>query len=270
MRERTIEAGPRGVSRVLRLLELFATDSKPLRLADIQRELDMPVSSCHVLLQEMIRLGYLQATQDRRYEKSVQMIVLGSRIRSASDLHAASRDVLERLHAETEDTVHLATVSEREIIYVDGIEAASGIISRVPFGSSRPLHASSPGYVFLAYAVDPANLDNLLGPEPYKAYTPYTVTDRDKLLTIVREVRRQGYGIALQAQNSGMFGLCAPIFRAGGKLGGALSISAPLDKYSGGYVQLASLVTRSAAEVTRRLGGGEWRDIVAGFALLDR
>jgi DNA-binding IclR family transcriptional regulator len=266
MSEKQPITGPRGVSRVLRLLELLATDIKPLRLWEIQRDLDMPVSSCHVLLQEMIRLGYLQLTEDRRYEKSVQMVVLGSRIRSASDLHAASRDILERLHTESGETVHLATAGEREIIYVDGMEAASGIISRVPYGTSRPLHASSPGYVFLAYAVDPTGIDDLLGPAPYKAYTQHTVTDRDALREIVKEVRTRGYGIAIQAQNTGMFGLCAPIFRSSDKLGGTLSISAPLDRHPNGFDSLARMVTRAAAEVTRRLGGGDWREIVARYA----
>ncbi len=251
---------------MLRVLELFAADRKPLRLADIQRDLDIPVSSCHVLLQEMIRLGYLRLTSDRRYEKSVQMIVLGSRIRSASDLHTAARDVLERVHVQTGETVYLATADDNQIYYVDSLEAASGIISRVPMGTSRPLHASSPGYVFLAYATDYKRMDDLLGPEPYRAYTPHTITDRNGLIATIGKVREQGYSLAFQAQNSGMFGISAPIFGNGDKLVGAISISAALDRYRDGFEPLAQVVTGAAAEVTRRLGADAWQDIVVRHA----
>ena len=241
------------MSRVLRLLEYFADAQKPQTLSEIQRHLKVPPSSCHVVLQEMVRLGYLRMAEHRQYAVASEMIVLGARIRSGSDLIAAASGVLEATQSSTGETVYLGMAGDKELIFIATSEAQVGLVSRIPIGSRRPLHASSSGHVYLAYGIDPKDLPGVLDREPLKAYTAWTPTKRAPLLKHIAKVREQGYAVASQCTIIGAFGVSAPIFHAKGTLAGVLSLSAPITHYNGSYDPFIKPVVKAAREISRKL-----------------
>ena len=67
--EADLKDGGRTVGRVLAVLELISGAKAPLRLVDIARGLDLPPSSAHALMQQLVKHGYVQqsAVSERRY-----------------------------------------------------------------------------------------------------------------------------------------------------------------------------------------------------------
>src|SRR5690349_24556300 len=78
--------GARTVGRVVASLELVSEERSSLRLVDIARSLQLPSSSAHALLRELVTLECGQVVgADRRYEVGPRRALLGSRV--VSNVH---------------------------------------------------------------------------------------------------------------------------------------------------------------------------------------
>lgn len=259
--------GARTVGRVLRALELLAVQSGPLRLVEIARGLGMPTSSAHALLQELIRFDYVKpAGDERRYVAGPGLVLLGTRVRAGLQIVKAARPVLEELAATTGENVYLGIRQARGIVYADSIEAESGVMARFPLGSMRPLHASSPGKVFLAFHVPPAQLEAFLGPDPLPAFTRHTITDRVKLRQQLEQVRIRGYSVNEQEAVEGAFGVSAPIFGGAGALAGTITLGMPVVRFKSGRDMAIRKVIAAATEISRRLGVESWNETLKSFS----
>jgi DNA-binding IclR family transcriptional regulator len=258
--------GARTVGRVLKLLELISGAQRPLRLVDITAALDMPTSSAHVLLQQLVKYDYIRTTEDRRYTQSSGLVVLASRAMAGTRLIHIARPRIERLSADTGESVYLGIRTAQGIVYIDSIEATYGLVSRTPIGSPRPLHASSAGRVFLAFAVPEADLDALLGPDPLVAFTPRTPVDRADLGRILQQIRKDGFAVNEQALMDKVYGVSAAIFDANSKLMGTVTLSAPDTRFIPKRDLLIGQVKAAAADISRGAGLDDWEQALAGFA----
>jgi DNA-binding IclR family transcriptional regulator len=259
--------GARTVGRVLRALELLASQAEPLRLVEIARGLDVPTSSAHVLLQQLIRYDYVRPVgRERRYVAGPGLALLGSRVRAGLQLVKLARPVLEDLARTTGENVYLGIRQPRGIVYADSVEAESGVMTRFPIGSLRPSHATSPGKVFLAFHVPPDQLDAFLGPDPLPAYTRYTTTDRVKLRQQIEQVRARGYSVNEQEAVEDGFGISAPIFSADGGLAGSITIGMPGVRFKSRRDLAIKKAIAAATEISRGLGVENWNEVVRSFS----
>lgn len=259
--------GARTVGRVLRALELLASQPEPLRLMEIARALEVPTSSAHALLQQLIKYDYVKPVgQERRYVQGPGLVLLGSRVRAGLHIIKVARPVLEEIAASTGENVYLGIRQPRGIAYADSVEAESGIMARFPLGSIRPVHATSPGKVFLAFHVPKGQVNSFLGPEPLPAYTRYTTTDRVKLQQQLDQARARGYAINEQEAVEDGFGISAPIFDADGSLAGCITIGMPGVRFKSRKQMAIEKATGAAAAISRSLGVADWSAVVKRFA----
>lgn len=259
--------GARTVGRVLRALELLASQSEPLRLVELARGLDVPTSSAHVLLQQLIRYDYVKPVgQERRYVAGSGLVLLGSRVRAGLQIVKVARPVVEALAAATGENVYLGIRHARGIVYADSVEAESGVMARFPVGSLRPSHATSPGKVFLAFHVRLDQLDAFLGPDPLPAYTRHTTTDRIKLRRQLEQIRARGYAVNEQEAVEDGFGVSAPIFGADGTLAGTITIGMPGVRFKSRRDMAIKKAIAAATEISRSLGVANWAEAVKAFS----
>jgi DNA-binding IclR family transcriptional regulator len=267
MPESTEPEGARTVGRVIRVLELIASESEPLRLVDIARVLDLPTSSAHALLQQLVRLDYVKLVgPERRYVQGPGLALLGSRVRSGLQLVRAARPILEELAASTGENVYVAVRHARGIAYADCVEAMFGLMTRFPLGSPRPLHASGPGKLYLAFHVAPAALDEFLGAEPLPAFTSHTTTDRAVLRQQLQEIRRQGYAINEQEVVDDAFGVSAPIFDANRAFIGCVTIGMPGVRFKARKKEAIDKVVAAAVQISKSMGCENWREAVNSYS----
>lgn len=269
MAERGENEGARTIGRVLKVLELLAGASKPLRLVDVSKALNVPPSSAHALLQQLVKYNYIQTLEDRRYSQSSGLVVLASRVLSGIQLMNIARPHLDRLSIDSGESIYLGMRTPQGIVYVDSIEATYGLVSRVPLGSLRPLHASSAGRVFLAFGVSSEMLDTFLGPNPLAAYTSHTPIDRIELRRLLKRARSEGCAVNEQAMMDKVYGVSAPIFDARGTLSGTLTLSAPDTRFIPKREFLIQSVKDTAADISRSAGLDDWQKTVNSFARMD-
>jgi len=258
--------GARTVGRVLRVLELIAVQSEPMRGIDIARQLDVPTSSAHALLQQLVNFNYVNAVgPERRYVQGPGLALLAGRIRSGLQFFRVARPVLEQVAAEIGENVYLGVRQAKGIAYADAVEAGYGVMTRFPLGVLRPLHCTSPGRIFLAFHVPPAQLDSVLGPDPLQAFTSHTVTDRAVLRRILEEMRSNGYGVNEEEILDDAFGVSAPIFGADRVLLGCITIGMPGVRYRSRKKSAITQATRAAEEISKGMGLASWRDVIKAY-----
>lgn len=262
-----LKDGGRTVGRVLAVLELLADAKAPLRLVDIARALDLPPSSAHALLQQLVKYEYVQQSSisERRYEQGAALVLLASKSISALQLVQSARTVLHDLSASIGENVFLAMRHGRGMSYVDSMEDNYGLTMRFPLGTLRPLHASSTGKLFLALQVPLSQLDDYLGPEPLVAFTRHTITDRAVLRAELVEIRRCGYAMNMQEVVDGACGVSAPIFDARERFAGSLTIGIPEVRFNARKQLAIDNIVRSVTEISRRLGNRHWADTLKLF-----
>ncbi len=260
--------GARTVGRVLRLFELLASENSALRLTDISRELKVPLSSAHALIRQLVKFDYVGVVDDRRYAKGVALMRLGSRILGGIDLVQIGYPVLQRLSSTSGESAYLGMRHSNGIVYIRSVEAMSGIILRQALGVPRPLHASSVGRIFLAYGIAPGQLDAMLGPNPLRANTSKTITDRAVLRRLLDETREAGYSVSNQEIHERAIGISVPIFGMNDALIGAISLGADIGRFKRSKDLIIASAISAAAEVSRNMGVENWSDVIASYRTL--
>ena len=133
-------------------------------------------------------------------------------------------EIMDRLAAETGETVHLARLELPDVVYLaTGVGAPASMFSAI--GRRLPAHATALGKAALAELPD--DKVRALLPATLASSTPRTITSREALIEHLAEVRRVGFAVDDEEAGVGMrcFAVCLP-FQSSSK--DAISCSVPI------------------------------------------
>ncbi|MGV3711961.1 IclR family transcriptional regulator [Pseudolysinimonas sp.] len=212
--------------RILSVLGAFNADRPSLSLSEIAEITGLPVSTAHRLVANLVAWGALERDERRRYVIGLRLWEIGVLSPRAYQHRARILPFLEELFVATREHVVLTALHDGEGIMVEQLLGRRGARLAAGLGERLPLHASSPGHVFLAFG--PPELWETVEAEPLHAYTSRTITDRDALRVVVREVRRTSIAISEGAIVSNTVSISAPIFAQRGDFYGAVSLVATI------------------------------------------
>ena len=140
----------KSADRVLTLLEYLA-EVKHAPFAAIVRDLGLPNSSCHQLLQTVTARGFIE------FDEATRTFRLGSRLwevaqsyTMAEDLAAIAQPLMDDLRDHTTETVQLARLDGLENVYLAISESPHPMKLVSAVGSRLSAHATGLGKVLLA------------------------------------------------------------------------------------------------------------------------
>ena len=107
--------------------------------------------------------------------------------------------------------------SDSEVVYICKFEPENPIITTATVGSRIPMHCTSLGKVILAYS-EPEILQPLLKRMDFVKRTERTITDPDRLMEELEQVREQGYALDAREMEEHAECVGAPVFGADGGL----------------------------------------------------
>lgn len=242
------------VDKALNAVDFLAVFGGKVGVRELAEYLSIDKSSMHRLLTTLEQHGYVaQDPITGKYQLGTRVFEVGAVLLNQINLRAAAHAHLERLARETGEGVHLAVESADQCAYVDKIEGEKALRSSSQLGWRQPLHCTALGKVLLAYLPD-HRIDHLLRTEELKPLTPYTITDPDRLVAQLSEIRRTGIALDHQEIEVGLCCVAAPIFGTGGQVVGAVSIAGPVQRFGPERLpQLSQLVRRTAKAISRDL-----------------
>lgn len=243
------------VSNAARLLKEFGKGDREIGVSELARRLGLGKSTTHRLLHTLTVEKLLEQDPDTgTYRLALTMHELGASVQSAIDLHSAANPVIEQLRNITKETVQIAVLDGRHVVYVERRESPQTIRLFGRVGHRNDAHATSTGKVLLAY-LPAEDLDELLSGWRLPRKTPYTISDQATLRAQLQMVRAQGWAENVNESEVGVASIAAPIRDGRGQVVAALSIAGPLTRMEGATLRrYVRPVTEAAAAVSRRMG----------------
>ena len=129
-------------------------------------------------------------------------------------------------------------------------------------GSNVPLHSSSYGKLFLAYA-SAKEQERILNSLTFTKLTPATIDNAKSMREELNRVRKKGYSVDDEETREGLVGIAVPVFDEAEELVAALTVSGRNDDFSGDRATEVKYLTEKALFISRQLGYRTSREFVA-------
>ncbi|MGB9605209.1 MAG: IclR family transcriptional regulator [Bryobacteraceae bacterium] len=248
------------VAKALKILCQFDASTPALSVSQVSRRLEIPKSTAHNLLRTLEAFDFLhQDPADRRYRLGPRLFELSRLFCHHTPLLAAARPHLERLAAETHETVKLGVLSEDEVLILAAVESPYQLHTRGDEGKRAPLHCTGLGKAILA-VLPGEQVRQIAARWGLPKYTARTITALEALEKELAQIRSRGYALDWEENEEGVVCVAAPIPDPQGGLWASISVSAPISRMTRPrVVRMAAQVMVAARAVAAALGGADGR-----------
>jgi IclR family KDG regulon transcriptional repressor len=236
------------IDRCIKIIEMLSEHPRGLKLTELSSKLNQHPSSVHHIIHTLSPYEYIvQDADTKRYSLGFRFLEISRRILDNMDIRKVARRHLEDLRNETRETVHLAVLRNRKVVYIDKIENPGGGLSLSTYiGFTTDPHAAAGGKVLLA-DLPTQEIKAIYQNRILKSYGKKTITNLPKLLEELEKVKKQGYAIDDEEYYEGVRCIAAPV-------------------HSGVRVVAAVSITGSVFTVARDRINGELKDLVMNTA----
>jgi DNA-binding IclR family transcriptional regulator len=223
--------------RLLLLLEEIARVGVPLTPTAANEVLGLPKPTIHRLFHRLEEEGFLQRDIDgRSYSSGPRMRKLSVNVMSSTRLRTVRLAVLNALTEDVGETCNLATPDRDGMYYIDRVETKWPLRIQMPVGTTVPFHCTASGKMYLS-TLPPRHMAKYLANTTLKSHTSRTLTDPEKLVQEIENVRNNDYSTDNEEFMDGMVAIAVPIRDDLGRLMSTLSIHAPDQRVSLEYLK---------------------------------
>lgn len=236
------------------LLVLEALGEKPGQgVTALSKSLGLTKSIVFRLLQTLEERGFVFRDPELAvYSLGYRVGVLGERVGRDGSLLFAARPVMDALRDRTSENINLVVREGSRSLVLATRAGHHSIRLFAQAGRNGPLHAGGGSLCLLAFA-DQSVIDAVLS-GPLEAFTPYTITDRDKLRQLLERIRANGFNIALNDLDEGAFSVAAPIMGPHDDVIASISVAGAMVRFDEErreqYIRAAR---EAAAEISSKL-----------------
>ena len=175
-------------------------------------------------LQALEQVGWVRKRGSGRYTLGTRLAALSKQALDSLDLREAGAEHVRRLQRRTGNTVHLAALMDRSIVYVDKAEDEAGVRMYSRIGRAVIPYCSAVGKAILAGIDTPAR-DAVLDGVVWQRYTELTIDSRERLDRELALTAARGYAVDDREFEAFVNCIAVPIRSSLGVVG-ALSVTA--------------------------------------------
>ncbi|MGT2432163.1 IclR family transcriptional regulator [Cupriavidus basilensis] len=221
-------------------------------LPEIIAQTGLSYSTAHRLASALTEIRYLQHQPRKGYSLGSRLIELGFQAHRQSDILGCARPYLERLAAQTRDTVHLAALIGDEVVYLDKLAGQRAVEISSHIGGRKPVCTTGVGKALLIDSGEP---------EWRRVYRREAARARqmppeEVWIDAMRSYAQGDYAFDLGEDEPSIRCVAAPIRDATNRIVAAVSVSSAVQYMDSMRVQALIPVIRHAAEdISQQLGG---------------
>lgn len=248
------------LGKAITVLETVIDRTSPVSIGALAMWLGLPKQTVHRIVRQLVDEGLLErAPGSDGYTAGRRLRRLSERTMEQSLQTATVRAILQRLVGALGETCNVGMLDGPEVIYLERVECDWPLRMQLQPGSRVPAHCTGIGKMLLA-SLDSRSRRRLVESLPLQTFTEQTITDPNRLLDELKNIRRQGYALNDQENTTGMMGLAVPIRGHDGNAIAGLAVHAPVARLAptSALTKLSQL--QSAAEdigtaITNEHGG---------------
>ena len=183
----------------------------------------MPPSTCHALVQTLLKRGYLSTIGQRKeLYPSRRLLAVGTTIDENDPFLSRIAPVLESLRDECGETVTVGKRQGDQVLYLYALDGQRAVRYAAKAGDFRALHSTALGKALLSCA-EPQALRGWLKAQKLNRVTDKTITSVARLAQEIDEGRKRGFFVARGEQAEDLTAVAVPVMRHGEALGVALA-----------------------------------------------
>lgn len=243
-------SGSQTLVRGLDVLEAVALGVN--NLSDLAATLMLNRSTVHRLAATLVERRYLTFVPRNGYGLGFKSLELGYQARTQLSIPRLAREHLEKLAAQTGDTVHLGVLDGTRALYLDKLPGRRRVEISSRIGELQPLRSTGLGKALLLDE-DEAQWRKFYRSEN-GADQRYRVPE-STWTRRMREYAKQGYTFNMEENEDRIRCVAAPVRDATGKIKAAISVSSAAQYMNDKRMQaLAEDVRRTAEQISHELG----------------
>lgn len=242
------------IDRAVGIIECFSESRRELKLGDIADMMNLNKSTVHGLLNTLKYHGFIEQDElTQKYRLGIRLIGIGDLVVNSLNIPGIAYPVIESICEKTEETVHIAMLDGSDVVYIGKKECNKSIKTTTKIGSRIPAYFTADGKVILSH-LDEERLDDII-PQNIDRLTPFTITDRQKLVEVLKEVRNKGYSVDYEETIQGLICVAAPIFDYTGAVKYSISTTGPALRMTEDKIEeYIKIITKAAFEISQRIG----------------
>ena len=221
-------AGMSSLERAVLILDAFDEGTRDQTASEIAAKAEMPLSTAHRLLGELVAVGLIEPLPDRRYRIGLRLWELAVRTPGALGIREIATPYLRQAHAAIGQSLQLGILEGREMLYLERLSAPRAVVNYIIVGGRIPFHATSSGLVMAAY-MDSASRESLLG-EELKPYAKAPILGRQEMTRQLTRIREQGYATTRGYIHPDATSIAVPVHAPLGGVVAAISAIVPTEE----------------------------------------
>ena len=247
------------VQSIIRAFDILETlDSfGELGISEVSEKLNLDKSTVYRIISTLKHKGcVVQNNTDQKYSNSLKLWEMGNNGVERLGVRRQAQPFMERLVIESHETVNLAVMDGKHVIYIDKIESDEIIKADLNVGKRLPSYCTGLGKAMLAFMPE-ERVKDLLQNEKFVKYTRKTVGNLQELIKQLEEIRQKGYCIDDEEYVEGIKCIASPVMNYTKEVVAAISIAIPKYRIDAGernVEHIAGLVRTAAVGLSEQLG----------------
>jgi DNA-binding IclR family transcriptional regulator len=244
------------VDRALSILEALAKEGAPMSLTLISSELKLNISTVHRLLATLIAAKFVVQEKDSgKYKLGLKVFEIGYSVVKNLNIPQIAKPYLKELVEKFNETINLAVLDGKEVIYIDQVESKNVVKMLARPGTRAPAYCTGSGKILLS-KFKPHEIDREFANYKFVKYTENSAGNVEELQEKINRVRQQGYSIDREEMENAVRCAAVPIFNHEENLIAALSLSGPRNRLSYEFLtnEVVPELNQAAQNISRLLG----------------
>jgi len=213
----------RSVDRAFAILRAFGRETPALTLSQVAHRTGLTRASARRFLLTLQSLGYV-GSEGREFFLRPRILDLGFAYLSSVPVFAVVEAHMEAMVQQVQESSSASVLDGTDVIYTLRVPTKRIMSVQIEVGTRLPAYATSMGRVLLS-ALGPVELDEYFRHAKLEPLTPNTVTDAQKLRSMLEQVRQQGWAMLDQELEVGVRSAAVPLHGSTGRVYAAMNIS---------------------------------------------
>jgi len=239
--------GTQAIDRAAQLLALVVQADEPISFTELADETGLARSTTSRLLAALERHHLLERDGNGAYISGPLFALYAARHDPWSQVARLAEPILEKIGAETGETVNLAVPRSHTVVHIAQVNATYVLGARDWLQVPVPPHCSALGKVLYAFGC-------LELPEgALEQLTSHSLSTPAALRSEIATIRRRGYATAREELEIGLDAVAAPVHGRDGNVIAALGVSGPSARLRGQLDDVGRLLIEHGSALSQLL-----------------
>jgi len=223
----------KSVDKALDILEFLSKNEQEIGISEISKKLNMGLSTVHRILFTLKSRGYvIQNQKTIKYRLGIKLFELGCKVQNSKNLIKIVKPYLRELSRITNETVNLAILEGKDVVYLDTIESTEALRTGIVPGTRTVAHCTALGKVILAHLPNGEFVQLYRNDDNMISLTKNSISSKDELKKELRKAKENGYALDREESIEGINCVGSPILNGQGEPVAAISITGPASRFT--------------------------------------